>query len=191
MKLVFCTNNDHKIQEVTQILGNQFSFLKLNDIGFTEDIPEPYETLEENSTNKAKIVFEKTGYNTFAEDTGLFIEALDGEPGVYSARYAGEPSNSDHNMEKVLTKLSNSLNRRAHFKTVVTIILDGTIHQFSGICEGSIALEKSGQKGFGYDPIFIPNESSVTFAELTAEEKNKLSHRRKAFDQFAVFLSNL
>ncbi len=188
MKLVFCTNNDHKIQEVSQILGNQFSYLKLNDIGFNDEIPEPFDTLEENSNIKANIVFEKTGYNTFAEDTGLFIEALDGEPGVYSARYAGEPTDSTKNMEKVLSKLKHVVNRKAYFKTVVTIIIEGTTHQFSGSCNGNIALEQSGQKGFGYDPIFIPNESSVTFAELTAEEKNKFSHRRKAFDQFATFL---
>jgi XTP/dITP diphosphohydrolase len=171
MELVFCTNNDHKISEVTQIMGSGFTFLKLKDIHFLEEIPEPFHTLEENSITKAKTVFDRTGKNTFAEDTGLFIPSLGGEPGVFSARYAGDDGNSERNMEKVLSKLENQTDRRAYFKTV--------------------ALQKSGNKGFGYDPIFIPDGSELTFADLSADEKHAVSHRRKAFDSFADYLKHL
>lgn len=191
MELVFCTNNDHKISEVTQIMGSGFTFLKLKDIHFLEEIPEPFHTLEENSITKAKTVFDRTGKNTFAEDTGLFIPSLGGEPGVFSARYAGDDGNSKRNMEKVLSKLENQTDRRAYFKTVVTLLIEGEIKQFNGICDGTIALQQSGNKGFGYDPIFIPDGSELTFADLSADEKHAVSHRRKAFDSFADYLKHL
>ena len=187
-KLVFCTNNAHKLSEVSQILGDQFTFLTLKDIDFHDEIPEPYDTLEENSLIKARTVFDQKGYNTFAEDTGLFIEALNNEPGVYSARYAGTDGNSARNMSKVMTQLGDETNRKAYFKTVVTLILNGEVKQFSGICQGKIALTQSGTQGFGYDPIFIPDGSELSFADLSASQKNEFSHRRKAFDAFAAFL---
>ncbi len=189
-ELVFCTNNHHKIEEVTQILGSQFRFLKLNEIGFNDNIEEPFMTLEENSMIKAKTVFDFCKKNCFAEDTGLFIEALNGEPGVFSARYAGEENNSQKNIEKVLHKLNQSENRKAYFKTVITYISAKGSWQFEGACHGVIAHQSTGSIGFGYDPIFIPNGYSQSFAEMKPEEKNKISHRKKAFEKFAFFLKN-
>lgn len=191
MDLVFCTNNRHKLQEVASILGSSFSYKTLEDIGYFDEIPEPYETLEENSFIKANQVFQARGIHCFAEDTGLFIDALHGEPGVYSARYAGEPSDSQKNIEKVLEKLRGIENRNAYFKTVITLLWDGHSKQFGGICKGRIALTQSGEKGFGYDPIFIPEGYDKSFAELPADVKNAISHRRKAFDHFADFLKTL
>ena len=191
MELVFCTNNQHKLKEVGEILGTSFSYLTLNDIGYFDDIPEPYETLAENSFTKANQVFQQTGKNCFSEDTGLFIEALNAEPGVYSARYAGEHSNAQNNMDKVLLKLKDVENRNAYFKTVVTLILNGEKIQFDGICNGVIALNQSGVEGFGYDPIFIPEGHDVTFAEITSSEKNAISHRKKAFDKLAEYLLSI
>lgn len=191
LELVFCTNNDHKIKEVSQIMGTQFSFLKLKDVQFFDDIPEPFETLEENSLEKAQVVHNFTGKNCFAEDTGLFVEAIDGEPGVYSARYAGEPTNSEKNIEKVLEKLASKTNRNAYFKTIITLIINGEIKQFEGICKGTIAMQKQGTDGFGYDPIFIAEGYTKSFAEIAADEKNEISHRKKAFDKFSAHLSEL
>jgi XTP/dITP diphosphohydrolase len=191
LEVVFCTNNDHKIKEVSQIMGAQFSFLKLKDVQFFDDIPEPFETLEENSLEKAQVVHNFCGKNCFAEDTGLFVEAIDGEPGVYSARYAGEPTDSEKNIEKVLEKLANQTNRNAFFKTVITLILNGEVKQFEGICKGTIALQKQGTDGFGYDPIFIAEGYSKSFAEILAEEKSGISHRKKAFDKFREYLEKL
>jgi XTP/dITP diphosphohydrolase len=176
------------LSEVSQILGDRFTFLTLKDIDFLDEIPEPYDTLEENSIIKAKTVFDQKGYNTFAEDTGLFVEGLNNEPGVYSARYAGEDGNAERNMAKVMTRLGSETNRKAYFKTVVTLILNGEVKQFSGVCLGKIALTQSGTQGFGYDPIFIPDGSELSFADLSASQKNEFSHRRKAFDAFAAFL---
>jgi XTP/dITP diphosphohydrolase len=191
LELVFCTNNDHKIKEVSQIMGTQFSFLKLKDVQFFDDIPEPFETLEENSLEKAQVVHNFSGKNCFAEDTGLFLEAIDGEPGVYSARYAGEPTNSEKNIEKVLEKLASKTNRNAYFKTIITLIINGEIKQFEGICRGTIAMQKQGTDGFGYDPIFIAEGYTKSFAEIAADEKNEISHRKKAFDKFSAYLSEL
>ena len=191
MELVFCTNSVHKSQEVARIIGEEIAFLSLQDISFFDEIPEPYNTLEENSLAKANQVFKKTGRDVFAEDTGLFIESLNGEPGVYSARYAGEPSDSDKNIQLVFEKLKDVQNRKAHFKTVITLILDGKVTQFEGICKGQITSEKSGVDGFGYDPIFIPQGSERTFAEHTADEKNAVSHRRLAFDAMAAYLKTV
>lgn len=191
MKLVFCTNNQHKIDEVTHIMPSGFSFLKLKDIEFYEDIPEPYDTLEENSLTKAKTIYDLTGHSAFAEDTGLFIEALNGEPGVKSARYAGEHGDSTANIHKVLEGLRELTNRKAYFKTVVTLIFNGHIHQFSGECHGHISYALHGQDGFGYDPIFIPTGYDITFAEMPAAQKNAISHRKKAFDAFSDFLKTI
>lgn len=191
MTLVFCTNNTHKIEEVSKIMPADFKFLKLTDIHYHEDIPEPFDTLEENSLTKAKTIFDLTGHHVFAEDTGLFIESLQGEPGVKSARYAGEHGNSSENMDKVLNLLGDNPNRNAYFKTVVTLILNGQTHQFEGLCEGTIANRRSGHDGFGYDPIFIPKGYQITFAEFLPQEKNNISHRKKAFDAFTAFLKML
>ncbi len=191
MELVFCTGNPHKLAEVARILGNENSFLTLNDIGFYDDIPEPFLTLEENSLSKANQVYEKTGRNCFAEDTGLFIDALHGEPGVFSARYAGEPADSERNIEKVLTNLQNVENREAYFKTVITLILNGQAVQFEGRCDGIISMQRSGSEGFGYDPVFIPKGSGKSFADHSPDEKNAVSHRRKAFDLFAAYLKRI
>lgn len=191
MELVFCTNNSHKLNEVAQIIGEKISYKTLSDIHFFDEIPEPYDTLEENSFTKANQVFQFSGKNCFAEDTGLFVEALQGEPGVYSARYAGEPSDTEKNIQKVLSNLQGATNRNAFFKTIITLILDGKSHQFEGVCNGSIALRKMGEHGFGYDPVFIPEGSLKSFAQLSAEEKNAISHRRRAFEKMAAFLSQV
>ncbi len=191
MELVFCTSNAHKLAEVAAILGNDFSFLTLSEIGFYDDIPEPYNTLEANSLTKAEQVYTQTGRDCFAEDTGLFIDALQGEPGVFSARYAGEPADSQKNMEKVLEKMKGTINRDAFFKTVITLILKGKAVQFEGRCHGKIAETKSGVQGFGYDPIFIPEGAARTFAEYSADEKNAISHRKKAFDALSDYLRSL
>lgn len=189
MELVFCTNNAHKLQEVAQILGDKYAYKTLKDISYFDDIPEPFDTLEENSFTKANQVFQHTGLDCFAEDTGLFIEALQEEPGVFSARYAGEQANAGKNIQKVLSKLEGEENRKAYFKTVITLLQDGMMHQFEGICNGSIALEKYGDGGFGYDPIFIPEGFTQCFAELDASTKNEVSHRKKAFDAMSQYLN--
>ncbi len=191
MELVFCTGNSHKLSEVANILGDDFSFLTLTDIGYYDEIPEPYNTLEENSLAKAQQVYKQTGKDCFAEDTGLFIEALNGEPGVFSARYAGQSSDSLRNIEKVLEKLKGHKNRAAYFKTIITLMIKGMIVQFSGQCNGMISERTSGVKGFGYDPIFIPEGSEKSFAEQSPEEKNAVSHRRKAFDAMSKYLHTL
>ena len=189
MTLVFCTSNAHKLSEVNQICGSQLNLLSLRDIGYAEEIPEPFETLEENSATKARQVYDATGRTCVAEDTGLFIEALNGQPGVYSARYAGEPSNSERNILKVMNELQGIENRRAYFKTVVSFIVKGELHQFSGVCQGTIATEATGAEGFGYDPIFIPEGDHRSFAVLSAHEKNEISHRRKAFQSLLDYLA--
>ena len=189
MEIVFCTNNQHKLTEIGQILGSQIAFLTLKDIGFNDEIPEPFDTLEENSFTKANQVYQKTGRNCVAEDTGLFIEALNGEPGVFSARYAGPECDSNKNMDKVLDQLEEVKSRSAYFKTVISLIIDGKLTQFEGRCDGYIAMNKLGDDGFGYDPIFIPNGYHQSFAELSSNQKNEISHRRKALDAFINYLN--
>jgi XTP/dITP diphosphohydrolase len=189
MNLVFCTNNAHKITEVQAILGNNFQFQTLQDIRFTEDIPEDFETLEENSLSKAMQVWQKTGLDCFAEDTGLFVDALQGEPGVYSARYAGEKATAAQNISLLLQRMEGKLDRNAFFKTIITLLINGKATQFTGVCHGQITTGLHGQEGFGYDPVFIPNGYSETFAALPPEIKNSISHRRKAFEEMASFLS--
>lgn len=190
MKLVFATNNKHKLEEVQHLLGNKIHLLSLKDIGCYEDIPEDYDTLEENALQKAQYIYDKFNVNCFADDTGLEIDALNGEPGVLSARYAGEEKNSDNNTKKVLTKLLNTKNRKARFRTVISLIINGEIFSFEGIVNGEILTEKHGNEGFGYDPVFKPTGYNISFAEMSLNEKNKISHRAIATKKLVDFLLN-
>jgi XTP/dITP diphosphohydrolase len=188
MQLVFASNNKNKILEIQSILPETIKILSLEDIGCLEDIPETADTIEGNAILKANYVTQKYGYDCFADDTGLEVAALNGEPGVYSARYAGEQRNSDDNMDKVLNALSDENKRNAQFKTVIALNLKGSQELFTGIAKGEITLEKTGNKGFGYDPIFQPLGYKETFAELSLEIKNEISHRGKATQQLIQFL---
>lgn len=187
LKLVFATNNKNKIKEIKHLIGNSIELLNLEDIGCLEEIPETADTIEGNAIQKAQYVYEKYGYNCFADDTGLEIETLNGEPGVYSARYAGEQKNPEDNMNKVLEKLKEKSNRKAQFKTVVALIIDGKLTCFEGIVKGEITREKSGSEGFGYDPIFKPNDYDKTFSEMDLDEKNIISHRAIATKKLIQF----
>lgn len=191
MKLVFATNNQHKLQEISQLLGNSIELLSLNDINCTDEVPENQETLEGNAAEKSFYIFNKFGYNCFADDTGLEIEALNGEPGVYSARYAGEDKIAQNNMDLVLNKLTKIKNRKARFRTVISLVIDGRETQFEGIVEGRILEEKKGTGGFGYDPIFQPDESEHCFAEMSMADKNKISHRGRAVQKLVEYLIQL
>jgi len=191
MELVFATNNQHKLRELQQILGQHFNLLSLNDIGCLEDIPEESPTIEENSMDKAVYVFEKYKKNCFADDTGLEVEALDGRPGVISARYAGDEKNMDNNIAKILMELEHHENKKARFKTVISLILDGEKYQFEGIINGKIIKEKRGNGGFGYDPVFVPDGYNTTFAEMPADDKNKISHRGLAVQKLVEFLKSI
>ncbi len=189
MKLVFATNNPHKLHEIQNILGNDFEIISLKDIGCHEEIPEEQPTLEGNASQKAFYVYNNYGYNCFADDTGLEIEALNNEPGVYSARYAGEGKNSEDNMNKVLHKLAKIKNRKARFRTVISLVVNGKETQFEGVVNGRILNEKRGQGGFGYDPAFQPDGYNETFAEMGMEEKNRISHRGKAVKKLVEYLT--
>lgn len=189
MQLVAATNNKNKIKEIKQLLPDSIELLSLEEINCLEDIPETSDTIEGNAIQKAKYVYDNYGYNCFADDTGLEIEVLNGEPGVYSARYAGEQKNANDNMNLVLKKLDGVTNRNAKFITVITVIIDGNVTCFEGIVEGKITIQKSGSEGFGYDPIFKPNEYDCTFSEMSLEEKNQISHRGKATKKLIQFLS--
>lgn len=191
MKLVFATNNKNKAIEIQQLIGDKFEILSLQDINCEEEIPEEQETIEGNAQQKAHYVFEKFQINVFADDTGLEIESLNGEPGVYSARYAGEERNPDKNMDKVLNLLANQTNRNAQFKTVIYLIINQEEFLFEGIVKGKIIHDKRGNLGFGYDPIFIPNGYDRTFAEMTLEEKSQISHRAIAVNKMVEFLKNI
>ena len=188
MKLVFASHNQNKVNEIKSLLPKTFEILSLTEIGFNEEIEETGLTLDENSRIKAQTVFEKTGYFCFADDTGLEIEALNYEPGVFSARYAGNQKNDSDNIEKVLSKLQGMTNRNARFRTVITLLIGQEEYSFEGKVEGKIIMEKRGEFGFGYDPIFIPENESRTFAEMPLEEKNKFSHRARAFQKMIEFL---
>ena len=195
MKIVFATNNLHKLEEIREILGSRFEVLSLRDIGCHEDIPETADTLEGNALQKARHVFDKYGYDCFADDTGLEVEALGGEPGVYSARYAGGGGHdSEANMAKLLKKLESVENRKARFRTVIAMVERGEGRDekfettFEGIVEGAIIRERRGGEGFGYDPIFQPNGYSQTFAELGNKVKNQISHRARAVAKLAEYL---
>ena len=187
-KLVFATNNLHKLKEVSAILGDKIELLSLNDINCHTDIPETSDTLEGNALLKAQFIHTHYGINCFADDTGLEVEALNGKPGVYSARYAGDAHNSEANMLKLIQDMEGKENRRAQFRTVISLILDENTYQFEGIIKGQIIEEKRGLSGFGYDPIFIPEGYHETFAELGDEIKNKISHRGRAIQQLIAFL---
>jgi XTP/dITP diphosphohydrolase len=189
-QLVFATNNKHKLEEVGDILGDAIELLSLNDIECHDDIPETADTLEGNALIKAHYIYDKYHKNCFADDTGLEVEALGDEPGVYSARYAGgDGHDSEANMTKLLNKLEGEENRKARFRTVVALIIDGEEHLFEGIVNGSIIKERRGGKGFGYDPIFVPDGYEETFAELGEEVKNTISHRARAVKKLTQFLN--
>lgn len=190
MKLLFATNNNHKADEIRAVLKNNLEIETLNEAGIDMDIPEPFDSLEENARNKSMTIYEMTGLDCFSEDTGLEVDALDGDPGVKSARYAGENRSFDANIEKLLSNLAGK-ERNARFRTVISLLIGGKETLFEGVCEGKIAEEKAGQNGFGYDPVFIPAGSDKSFAEMDLEEKNRYSHRKKATEKLVAFLNNL
>ena len=189
--LLFATRNRHKVDEMRLALKERFRILSLPEAGIPDEIPEPHPTLEENAREKSTYVHRLTGQDCFSEDTGLEVDALGGQPGARSARFGGAPPDDGRNRRRLLENMQGVKDRRARFKTVVSLILDGREHTFTGVCEGRIATEEKGANGFGYDPIFIPDGADRTFAEMTAEEKNAFSHRRKATDRLADFLSEI
>lgn len=188
-QLVFATNNRHKLEEVAAKVGDKIQLLTLNDIGCTDDIEETGTTFHENASIKSHYIFEKYKLNCFGDDSGLEIDALNGEPGVYSARYAGEHGNHAANISKVLLNLTGETNRKARFRTVISLIWNGEEHFFDGTVEGTIRTSPSGTDGFGYDPIFEPAGYQITFAEMSMEQKNSISHRAKAMEKLISFLS--
>ena len=189
MKLVFASNNKHKVKEISNILDNKITLLSLEEINILEDIPENEPLIEGNALFKARYVYNATGLNVFADDTGLEIEALNGQPGVHSARFAGESKDSSANIAKVLTMLKGIENRKARFRTVIALIFENKEYLFDGIISGTIINEKRGDEGFGYDPVFIPDGKKLTFAQMTLTEKNKISHRAIAFEKLKAFLN--
>ena len=191
MQLVFATNNLNKLKEVQNLIPKQIKLLSLKDIGCFEDVPETKSTIEGNAIQKAKYIKEHYGYDCFADDTGLEVETLNNEPGVYSARYAGEQRDANDNMDKLLLRLKDKKNRNAQFKTVIALQLNGNQNTFTGICKGKITEEKQGERGFGYDPIFKPNDYNTTFAEMDLKLKNEIGHRGKAVAQLISYLTNL
>jgi XTP/dITP diphosphohydrolase len=191
MKLIFASNNQHKIEELKAFAGKEIEIVSLKDAGIDIDIPEPHDTLEENASEKSWTIYELTGNDCFSEDTGLEIEVLNGEPGVKSARYAGDSRSFKDNIEKVLNKLSKVTNRNARFRAVISLIVDGTETQFEGVCNGKIIDTPQGTEGFGYDPIFIPDGSKRSFAEMSIEEKNQFNHRTKAAAKLVAYLQNM
>jgi len=190
MKLVFATNNLHKLREIQSALPAKFEIISLKELGFSEDIPEPYETLEENASGKAWYIYNRFGINCFADDTGLEIKALNNAPGVYSARYAGPECSFKDNMNKVMLEMQGIQERTARFRTIISLILEGKEYQFEGQVDGRILTNEQGREGFGYDPIFAANDSLKSFAELSLEEKNQISHRGKAVEKLVAFLSD-
>ena len=188
--LVFATHNSHKASEINNLLGGLYEIRELDAIGITEDIPENGDTLEANAREKARYVYDRTGLDVFADDTGLEVEALGGRPGVYTARYAGEECDSVKNMKKLLAELEGQPNRRARFRTVICLIIGGVEHLFEGIVNGTITNSFSGTEGFGYDPVFMPDGENRTFAEMPLSEKNKISHRGLAVGKLVNFLQN-
>ncbi|WP_320020207.1 non-canonical purine NTP diphosphatase [Labilibaculum manganireducens] len=188
MKLVFATNNQNKLKELQNLLGEEIELLSLADINCDEEIPEDHETLEENASQKAQYIFNKFNVNCFADDTGLEIESLNNEPGVYSARYAGEERDAKSNMKKVLENLKGVENRKSRFRTVISLLIDGKEIQFEGIVEGNILEKERGIDGFGYDPIFEPEGYDISFAEMDMTEKNKISHRGLAVRKLVDYL---
>lgn len=188
--IIFATNNAHKVTEIQAAIGDQVKVISLQQAGISVEILEPHDTLEENALEKSRTIHQLTQENCFGEDTGLEVVALDGAPGVKSARYAGEDKAFDKNIGKLLANLSGSPNRKARFRTVISLIWHQQEYQFEGSCEGIILQEQRGANGFGYDPVFVPDGSTRTFAEMTMEEKNRFSHRKKAADKLVLFLQN-
>ncbi len=191
MELIFATHNKNKVIEVKSLINQNINLLNLSDINFTDDINETATTLAGNALLKAQTIFKKTNINCFADDSGLLVDALNGEPGVYSARYAGEQKNDEDNITKILSKLQGTENRKAQFKTVLALIINGNEFLFEGTMHGTITYEKMGLNGFGYDPIFMPKGYSKTFAELTLEEKSKISHRALALNKMIDFINSI
>jgi len=190
MEIIFATNNENKLKEIKHILGDSFTLLSLKDLNIEEDIPENEPTLEGNAIYKARYIHKSTGMNVFADDTGLEVDALNGQPGVWSARFAGENKDSNANIEKILSLLANQENRKARFRTVIALIFNNKEYFFEGIVTGNIIREKRGNEGFGYDPVFIPENKNLTFAEMDLDEKNTISHRARAFEKLREFLSH-
>ncbi len=190
MQIIFATQNPNKAKEIEAKLGNAFTIIDLESINITEEIPETANTLEGNALQKARYVYQKTGRNCFADDTGLEVEILNGEPGVLSARYAGLQKDANNNMDLLLQNLEGKTNRKARFITVIALIINNKEQLFEGIANGTITATKQGEEGFGYDPIFIPDGFDRTFAQMTFDEKNQLSHRAKAFDKMKTFLND-
>ena len=191
MKLIFATNNPEKVKEIRAVIKNDLQVISLKEAGINIDIPEPYDTLEDNARNKSRVIYELTGLDCFSEDTGLEVAALNGEPGVRSARYSGDKNLPDANIEKLLINLAGIKDRSAQFRTIISVLTNGKETQFEGICRGTILSEKRGNKGFGYDPVFVPEGSERSFAEMDLAEKNKYSHRKKAIEKLVSFLNNL
>lgn len=191
MKLIFASNNKGKITEVQSMIKKDISILTLQEAGVTEELPEPYDTFKENAWSKVAYVYRKTGLDCFSEDSGLVVPALDGAPGVYSARYAGEPSNDEANNKKLLEALTVVEDRYAYYQSVICLMLHGTAYYFEGKCEGTVITTPRGDGGFGYDPMFIPQGWDLTFAEIPLAEKNKISHRGAAMKRFTAFLNDL
>jgi XTP/dITP diphosphohydrolase len=189
-KIIFASNNKHKADEIRAVLGSQFDIITLKEAGIEIDIPEPHETLQENAREKSMVIHRLTGMDCFSEDTGLEVDALNGAPGVRSARYAGEHANADDNLQKLLAAMKGIDNRTARFRTVVSLVLNGQEYIFEGECEGTITDQASGRTGFGYDPVFRPAQYDQTFAELGIEVKSAISHRKKAIEKMTVFLGS-
>ena len=190
MKIIFATNNKNKVEEIKHLSHQKFEIFTLQEVGIDIDIPEPHDTLEANATEKSTTIYKLTNEAVFSEDTGLEVEALNGAPGVKSARYAGEGRNMQDNIDKLLHELKDKPSRAAQFRTVVSLIIGGKEYQFEGICKGHITNEMDGTNGFGYDPVFIPVGSDITFANMDITEKNKFSHRKKAVQQLIDFLND-
>lgn len=186
--LIFATNNRHKVEEIQSAIGQIINVISLKEAGIIKEIAEPFDTLEDNAREKCRVIHQLTGKNCFSEDTGLEVEALEGAPGVYSARYAGDDANAENNISKLLSELNDKENRKARFRTVICLVFEGEEYLFEGTCEGYILPEKKGSLGFGYDPVFVPEGSNKSFAEMELEEKNKFSHRKKAAARLVLFL---
>lgn len=191
MQLVFATNNDNKIKEIRSLLGDVFEIITLQEAGIDIDIPEPHDTLEENAREKSSTIYKMTGQSCFSEDTGLEVAILDGAPGVLSARYAGEQKSAADNIVKLLGELQDQTDRSARFRTVISLIINGKEHQFEGVCQGHILEKAQGGKGFGYDPVFAPEGENRSFAEMDLAEKNRYSHRARAFAGLVAYLKGL
>lgn len=187
--LIFATNNRHKVQEIRSVLGDHFNIIPLLEAGIEQDIPEPHDTLEKNAFEKSSFIHRLTGSDCFSEDSGLEVDALDGAPGVRSARYAGDDADAQANILKLMEAMAGKQDRKARFRTIISLIINDKEHRFEGICTGRITSEIEGDKGFGYDPVFIPDGADRTFAQMNTEQKNIFSHRRKAVDQMIAFLS--